>query len=139
MGVKQLFGAQGGAGRVGLGLSVLVLLFLWLDAGMKIASAKVSVDFSGQLGFAPAQVPVLGWLLLISSLLYAVPRTSLIGAILLTGYLGGAIAVQYQHGMPLLSHVLFGAYMAAFAWGGLALRYPALMAWLLGRNLSEAE
>jgi hypothetical protein len=58
--------------------------------------------------------------------LYAVPRTSVIGAVLLTGYLGGAVATHVRVGSPLFSHVLFPTYVAALCWGGLMLRDPRL-------------
>jgi DoxX-like family len=111
---------------LGIGLSVLVILFLAVDAGMKIISAPASIAASGELGFEPALVPALGWILAITTILYAVPRTSPLGAILLTGYLGGAIAVQLQHGSPLATHVLFGVYLGALAWAGLWLRSSAV-------------
>lgn len=116
----------------GLGLTGLVLIFLLMDAGMKIAGAKVSIDITGQLGFAPAQTRTLGFVLLAATALYAFPRTALIGAILLTGYLGGAVAVQYQHAAPLGSHVLFGVYLGVAAWGALALRNPTLASQVWG-------
>jgi hypothetical protein len=65
-------------------------------------------------------------LLLVGAILHAVPRTSVIGAIYLTGFLGGAVATHYRIGSPLATHVLFGAYVAIVMWLGLVLRYPAL-------------
>ncbi len=107
-------------------LSALAVLFLLMDAGMKVAGARVSVEATAGLGFDPALVTTLGAILLVATLLYAFPRTALLGAILVTGYLGGAIAVQLQHKAPLFSHVLFGVYLGLFVWGGLFLRSPAL-------------
>jgi DoxX-like family len=115
---------------IGVGLSVLVILFLVLDAGMKIVSAPPSVAATAELGFRPDVVPVLGWILAVITILYAVPRTSNLGAVLLTGYLGGAIAVQLQHGSPLATHVLFGVYLGVLAWAGLWLRSDSLRATL---------
>jgi hypothetical protein len=111
---------------LGIGLSVLVILFLALDAGMKIIAAPVSIAASGELGFQPDVVSALGWILAVTTILYAVPMTSLLGGILLTGYLGGAIAVQLQHGSPIATHVLFGVYLGALAWAGLWLRSSSL-------------
>jgi hypothetical protein len=111
---------------LGVGLTALVVLFLVMDASMKIAGASASIAATKELGFPPNLVPVLGWILAITTLLYAVPRTSLLGAILLTGYLGGAIAIQLQHGSPIATHVLFGLYLCVLAWTGLWLRFSSL-------------
>ena len=69
----------------------------------------------------------LGVLLLAGAVLYAVPRTSVLGAIYLTGFLGGAVASHYRIGSPLATHVLFGVYVGVVLWAGLVLRYPALL------------
>jgi hypothetical protein len=74
----------------------------------------------------------LGVLLLIGAVLYTVPRTAVLGAIYLTGFLGGAIATHYRIGSPLFTHVLFGLYVALIMWGGLALRNPAVSTILSG-------
>jgi hypothetical protein len=113
---------------LGVALTVLVILFLTLDAGMKIAGAPPSIAATTELGFQADVVPVLGWILAVITILYAVPRTSTLGAVLLTGYLGGAIAVQLQHGSPLATHVLFGVYLGVLAWAGLWLRSESLRA-----------
>ena len=65
---------------------------------------------------------VLGGLLLVSTALYLIPRTAVLGAILLTGYLGGAVASHARIGSPLFTHELFGVYLGVFVWGGLWLR-----------------
>ncbi|NWN13565.1 DoxX family protein, partial [Escherichia coli] len=70
----------------------------------------------------------LGLILAICTLLYAVPRTAVLGAILLTGYLGGAVAMHFRVGSPLLSHTLFGGYLGVIAWGGLWFRDPRVRA-----------
>jgi hypothetical protein len=110
----------------GRALTVLSVLFLLLDAGMKVAGARVSVDATVALGFEEAHVRTLGAILLVATLLYAFPGTSIFGAILITGYLGGAIAVHLQHHSPLASHVLSGVYLGLFVWGGLYLRSAEL-------------
>jgi hypothetical protein len=102
------------------------VLFLLMDAGMKVAGARVSVDATVALGFEAAHARVMGAILLVATLLYAFPRTSIFGAILITGYLGGAVAVHLQHHNPLASHVLFGVYVGLFVWGGLYLRSTEL-------------
>jgi hypothetical protein len=111
---------------VGWGFTLLTALFLLMDAGMKVAGARASIDATGALGFGSETTRILGLILLVCTLLYMYPRTSVLGAVLLTGYLGGAIAVHLQHKSPLLSHVLFGFYVGLFLWGGIFLRSPAL-------------
>ena len=71
-------------------------------------------------------------LLLVGVILYVIPRTSVLGAIYLAAYLGGAVASHYRLGNPLATHVLFPVYVAAFLWGGLALRNPRVLAVLTG-------
>jgi len=110
--------------RAGWILSGLIIAFLIMDAGMKIAEVPVSVDTTVALGFPAHLVRPLGILLLAGTLLYALPQTSLIGAIIVTGYLGGAIATQLRVENPLFSHVLFGGYFGLVLWGGLYLRNP---------------
>ena len=114
------------AGRI---LSGLVILFLLFDAGLKLAAPEVAIKYSPPgLGW-PLEVDTmvtLGLLLLIPTLLHIWPRTAVIGAILITGYLGGAIATHLRIGSPLFSHILFGAYLGVMLWAGLWLRSPAL-------------
>ena len=114
------------AGRV---LSGLVILFLLFDAGLKLVAPEVAIKYSPPgLGW-PLEVDTmvtLGLLLLIPTLLHIWPRTAVIGAILITGYLGGAIATHLRIGSPLFSHILFGAYLGVMLWAGLWLRSPAL-------------
>lgn len=109
-------------------LTILSALFLLMDAGMKIAGARVSIETTQQLGFAPDTTRMLGAILLASTLMYLFPKTQLLGAVLITAYLGGAIAVQLQHNAPLFSHVLFGVYVGLFVWAGIWLKSPAIRA-----------
>jgi DoxX-like family len=115
------------AGRV---LGGLVVLFLLFDGAMKLVPLAAVMDTMAQLGWPAdaATARMLGLLTIACALLYAVPRTSVLGAILLTGYLGGAVATHARIGSPLFSHVLFGVYLGAMAWGGLWLRDPRLRA-----------
>jgi hypothetical protein len=115
------------AGRV---LSGLVVLFLLFDGAMKLVPLAVVTDTMAQLGWPvdSATARTLGVLTIAGALLYAMPRTAVLGAILLTGYLGGAVATHLRIGSPLFSHVLFGVYVGALAWGGLWLRDPRLRA-----------
>lgn len=114
------------AGRV---LSGLVILFLLFDAGLKLVSPETAIKYSPPgLGW-PLEVGtmhMLGLLLLIPTLLYIWPRTAVLGAILITGYLGGAIATHLRIDSPLFSHTLFGVYLGVMLWAGLWLRSPAL-------------
>ncbi len=107
------------AGRV---MSALAVLFLFVDGAMKIAKASVAVEGSIQLGYPESVVFGIGVVLLVCTLLYAIPRSSILGAILLTGYLGGAVATHVRVGNPLFSHVLFPVYLGVLIWGGLFLR-----------------
>jgi len=107
------------AGRV---LSALAVLFLTFDMGIKVVGAKEAVEGTTQLGWQPHHVPIIGAIELVLLILYLVPRSAPLGAILWTGYLGGAIATHLRLDNPLFSHVLFPIYVAAFIWGGLYLR-----------------
>jgi len=113
------------AGRV---LGGLAAVFLLVDAGTKLVAPQFAIDNSPPLGwqFDIATVRTLGVLLLVPTLLYIWPRTAALGAVLITGYLGGAIATHVRADSPLLTHTLFGVYLALFVWGGLWLRQPAL-------------
>jgi hypothetical protein len=123
-----------GARRTGLAMSSLVVLFLLFDGGIKIAGLDVVRETSVQLGLNPAHSFGLGVLTLLIALLYAMPRTALLGAILLTGLLGGAIATHLRVGSPLFSHLLFGVYVGLLAWGGLWLRDERLRSLLPARR-----
>ena len=119
-------------GRVaGWLVSGIAIAFLAFDATMKLLALPIVLRASAELGFDGADLArTLGVVLLACTLLYAAPRTAIVGAILLTGYLGGAVAAHVRVGSPLFSHVLFGVYVGAFVWIGLALRDPALRAML---------
>jgi hypothetical protein len=106
-------------GRV---LSALVVLFLLFDGLIKVVELDVVEETLTQLGYPPHLGFGLGVMTLAIALLYAWPRTALLGAILLTGLLGGAIATHLRVGSPLFSHLLFGVYLGLVAWGGLFLR-----------------
>ena len=112
--------------RLGLGLSALTTVFFLLDASGKLLQIEPVVKGTVELGWPSSAVVPLGLLLLVGAVLHAVPRTSVLGAIYLTGFLGGAVATHYRIGSPLFSHVLFGVYVATIMWSGLMLRYPAL-------------
>lgn len=117
-------------------MSGLVILFLLFDAGIKLVPLQIVTETSAQLGLPTdaAFARLLGSLTLVGVALYAVPRTAVLGAILLTGYLGGAIATHLRIGSPLFSHVLFGFYLGVLIWGGLYLRDPRLRRLIPFRN-----
>ena len=125
--------------RVGSTLSGLVIVFLLLDATMKFLKVPVVVETTLQLGWPVDSVFPLGLVLLVCTLLYAIPRTSLLGAVLITGYLGGAVATHMRIGSPLFSHVLFGVYIGLMLWGGLYLRDARLRALLPIRSVTHAD
>jgi len=119
----------------GFVMSALVVLFLFMDAGMKLAAVQPVLEAGQQIGFpGVAMARKLGVILLLCTLLYVWPRTSLLGAILVTAFLGGAVATHVRLGNPLFSHVLFGVYLGILLWGGLLLREPRLKALLLGSS-----
>lgn len=119
---------------VGRVLSGLAILFLLMDGFIKLPPLPQVIETLQQLGYpaTPTLARGLGVLSLLCTLLYAIPRTSVLGAILLTGLLGGAIASHLRAQSPIFSHLLFGVYIGALVWGGLYLRNARLRALLLG-------
>jgi hypothetical protein len=115
---KQLW-----TGRV---MSAVVVLFLSFDAIAKLLRVPAVIEGTAKLGYPDSSIQVLGVVLLVCTLLYAAPPTAALGAALLTGYLGGAVATHLRIGDPLFSHVLFPVYLGALAWAGLLLRRPGL-------------
>lgn len=109
-------------------MSGLVVAFLIFDGGIKLAPFAIVTETMQQLGYSGSQELArgLGVMTLVIALLYALPRTSVLGAILLTGLLGGAMATHLRVGSPLFSHLFFGLYLGLLAWGGLYLRDPRL-------------
>jgi hypothetical protein len=125
--------------KIGIGLTVLATLFWAMDAGMKLAGLPQVAETMGPLGW-PADrgtILTLGLIQVVSLALYLIPRTSALGAVLLTGYLGGAIATHLRVGSPLPSHTLFGVYVGLVTWGGLWLRDAALRRVFPVRALSQ--
>jgi hypothetical protein len=108
---------------IGWAMSGLVIAFLLMDATMKLLVLPVVTEAGASLGFPGAGMARgLGVTLLACTILYTVPRTAVLGAMLLTAYLGGAVASQVRIGTPLFSHVLFGVYLGVLIWGGLWFR-----------------
>ncbi|HEY6702234.1 MAG TPA: DoxX family protein [Pseudolabrys sp.] len=113
---------------VGRVMSGLVIAFMLLDGAMKLVPLDVVVTTSEQMGIPGDLARPLGLIGLVCTMLYAFPRTSVLGAIFLTGYLGGAIASHVRLNDPLFTHTLFGLYLGLLAWGGLYLRDARLRA-----------
>jgi hypothetical protein len=114
-------------GRILSGLAVAFLLF---DSVIKFTNVQPVVDSFTQLGYPVHLAVVIGSIELVCLIVYTTPRTAVLGAVLLTGYLGGAIATHTRVENPLFTHVLFPIYIAALIWGGLFLREPRLRALL---------
>jgi DoxX-like family len=109
-------------------MSALPALFLLVDGVGKLIKPAPVVEGTVQLGYPESVLLGLGIVLLTCTVLYVIPRTAILGAILLTGYLGGAIATHVRVGSPLFSHILFPVYLAVLIWGGLYLRDEGLRA-----------
>jgi hypothetical protein len=109
-------------------MSGVVLLFLVMDGTAKLMMIQPVVDATAQIGYPLDLVRPIGIIGLVCAVLYAVPRTAILGAILTTGLLGGAIASHMRLEDPLFSHTLFGVYVGVLAWGGLYLREGRLRA-----------
>jgi hypothetical protein len=118
--------------RTGWAVSGLMIAFLLFDSMSKLALERHVVAATATLGYPLDVIRPLGLICLVSTILYAIPRTSILGAILLTGYLGGAIASKVRIEDPMFSSVLFGLYFGLLVWGGLYLRNGQLRALLPG-------
>ncbi|MGH9338851.1 MAG: DoxX family protein [Acidobacteriota bacterium] len=118
------------AGRV---MSALPALFLLVDGAMKLVKPEPVVKATVELGYAEAVILPLGVVLLACTILYLIPRTAVLGAILLTGYLGGAVATHVRAGQGLFE-VLFPVVFGALLWGGLVLRDDRLRSLIPLRN-----
>jgi DoxX-like family len=106
----------------------LIATFMLLDAAMKFVAPKPVADAFVRTGWPIDLSVTLGAILLISTVLYLIPRTAILGAILLTGYLGGAVATNLRLHNPWFSHTLFPVYFGILVWGALWLRDPRLQA-----------
>src|SRR5262245_26039243 len=113
-------------------LSTLATVFLGLDTVGKLIRPQAVIDGTAQLGYPTTIIFGLGIVLGVCVVTYAIPRTAVLGAILLTGYLGGAVATHVRVQNPLLTHVLFPVYLGLLIWAGLLLRdrrVRALLPW----------
>jgi hypothetical protein len=103
-------------------MSGIVILFMLMDSIMKFVKPAEVIEGTLALGFKESHLTTLGSLGLISTLLYIYPRTAILGAVLLTGYFGGAMATHVRLDNPLFTHILFTGYLGIMMWGGLWLR-----------------
>jgi hypothetical protein len=110
------------AGRI---VSGLVAVFLLLDGGMKLAKPAFVVEATVRLGYPESTIVPIGVVLIVCTVLYLIPRTAVLGAILLTAYLGGAVATQVRAGEPVFS-IVFAIVFGVLVWLGLYLRNPTL-------------
>ncbi|WP_165066382.1 DoxX family protein [Paludisphaera rhizosphaerae] len=115
------------AAWTGMVLSTLAILFLVMDGVMKVVKAGPVLEASAPLEIPVWTIPIIGGILLVQTLLYAIPQTAVLGAVLLTGYLGGATWTHLRmNGSPF--ELAFPSILATFVWGGLLLREPRLRA-----------
>jgi hypothetical protein len=110
------------AHRIGWGMTGLMTAFLLFDGVSKLALEEHVVEATTKIGYPTGIIRPLGLICLACTILYAIPRTSILGAILLTAYLGGAVASKVRIEDPLFSSILFGVYFGVLVWGGLYLR-----------------
>jgi hypothetical protein len=113
--------------KTGIAVSVLVTAFLAFDAAGKFAGLPQVKQGTQALGFPPGQALVMGAVLAICVAFYVVPRTTVLGALGITAYLGGAVTANMRVEAPLFSHTLFAVYLGVLMWVGLAMRRPELL------------
>lgn len=107
------------SGRI---VTALVAAFLIVDAAVKFLGIPQVLESFARLGYPASAVPSVGLIGLLCAVLYAVPRTALLGTVLVTALCGGAVASHLRIGSPMFTHVLFGVYVGLLAWGGLWFR-----------------
>jgi hypothetical protein len=119
----------------GVVLSTIAVLFLGFDTAIKLIGVKAAVEGTALLGFRAEDLLTIGLIEVVCLVLYLVPRTAVLGAVLWTGYFGGAIATHLNAESPLLTHTVFPIYVAALIWGGLYLRDPRVRALVRARHV----
>jgi hypothetical protein len=112
----------------------LVIAFMLMDSIFKLIPNEMVTAGTVELGYQVHHIPVMGVLGFISILLFAIPRTQILGAILLTGYFGGAMATHLRLDNPLFSHILFPVYLALLAWGSIWLKNETLRKLITGKK-----
>jgi predicted cobalt transporter CbtA len=122
-------------GRVLTGL--VTLFMLGASIAPKLLGMPIADETMQQLGWPPGYVLTIGGIEFVCLVLYLYPRTNVLGAVLFTALLGGAMATHIRAGSPLFSHILFGVYLGVFVWGGLWLRDPAVRQLFPWRNSKQ--
>lgn len=117
----------------GMVITVLVWAFLGFDVVGKLTKPQAVIDGTLKLGFQEKHILVIGLVLLVGVVLWTIPRTAVIGAIYLTGYLGGAVAINLRAEQPIAGFVLSGVYVGLLIWLAMILRRPDLRRAILGR------
>ncbi len=117
----------------GMVITVLVWAFLVFDVVGKLTKAQAVIDGTLKLGFQEKHILIIGLVLLVGVVLWTIPRTAVIGAIYLTGYLGGAVAINLRAEQPIAGYVLSGVYVGVLIWLAMILRRPDLRRAILGR------
>jgi hypothetical protein len=113
-------------------LSALAVIFLAFDGSLKLMRPPIVLEATAQLGFPADSIVLIGMMLLICTLVYVIPRTSVVGAVLLTGYLGGAVAAHMRVGNPLFETV-FPIIVGSVIWAGILVRDHRVRALLASR------
>jgi hypothetical protein len=121
------------AGRV---LSALAVVFLAFDGGIKLMRVPAVLEATVRLGLPLSSIVPIGLTLLVCTLIYAIPRTSVVGSVLLTGYLGGAVAAQVRAGSPMFETV-FPIIVGTVVWAGVFLRDRRVQAMLAPQEPSR--
>jgi hypothetical protein len=111
----------------GIAISALVIAFLTFDAAGKLAGAAAVQEGTQSLGFPAGQALIMGIVLAVCTVVYAIPRTAVLGAVGITAYLGGAVTANMRVEAPLFTHILFAVYLGVLMWVGLAMRRPDLL------------
>jgi hypothetical protein len=121
-GIATVSKGQLWTGRI---LAIIAVLFMLMDGVMKIVRPPQVIQASGQMGYAASTLPGIGVALLLCIVLFVIPRTAVLGAALITGYLGGAVASQVRIGAPAFNNV-FPILFAVAIWASIWLRFPQL-------------
>jgi hypothetical protein len=119
---------------IGRTMGGLVILIMLMDSIFKFIVTEEVIKGTTDLGFQVHHLPIMGTLGLIATLLYILPRTEILGAILLTGYWGGAVATHVRMDSPLFTHILFTVYLGILAWGALWIKSERLRNLILNRD-----
>lgn len=132
MSVISTFSEKSTPEKIGIALSGIILLFLLGDALPKIFGAEFAQKATEQLGFAPYQTALIGWVLLACTIVWAIPRTAVLGAVGLTAYLGGAVTIDMHE--EVWFAVVFAVGFGLLIWAAMILRRRELLQVLIGAD-----